>query len=169
MLKTDDKNRSYAYVDLEDIMIALHNTDDPFIKRELKALFKNESYNELGTIRISKNSETYKLMWDCHDIIKGDFLITVDMLSIAYTRASLEFNYEMRDRIFKYLNKYASNARLDKSNEELIQKIICDEKVMNYINKYNDLNEFINDPNRKKHDKSKKKTENKKIRSYVII
>lgn len=169
MLKTDEKNRSYAYVDLDDVIKALSIADDPSIKSELKILFQNENYTESGSVRISKHSEIYKYIYDCQDIVKGDFIINIDMLSLAYTIASLEFNYEMRDRIFKYLNKYASNARLDKSNESLIQKILCDEKVMNYIHRYSDLQDFINDPNRKKKEKSKKKVESKKIRSYVIM
>ena len=150
-------------------MASMQYTSDIEIKSELKNLFKNEAYNELGNIKISKESKIYQIMKECPEVIKGDFFINVDMLSEAYTRASIEFNYEMRDRLFKYINKYADNVRKDKSNENLIQKIICDDKVMNYIHKYTSLDEFINDPGRKKNEKAKKKNEKKKCRSYVMI
>ena len=65
----------------------------------LKKLFNQENFDE--KIRISKRSEAYKILKDT--VIDGDYFVTPSMLSDAYTRASLEFNYEMKDRLFKYL------------------------------------------------------------------
>ena len=64
------------------------------------------------------------------------------MLAEAFTRASLEFNYSMKDRLFKYLKKFIDNMAENKSNEKLKQKILCDEKVMEYIHKYNSFEDY---------------------------
>jgi hypothetical protein len=138
MLITDKKNRNYAFVTLEDIISSMEtaNYEDTL---ELKKLFKT---NEQDQVKIKKQSRVYDILKNSEKVINGDEYITSTMLASAYTRASVEFNYEMKDRLFKYLKKYLDNMAENKTNEKLIQKILCDDKVMEYVQKFDSFEEY---------------------------
>lgn len=166
MLITDRKDRSFAFVNLDDIIVSMEKGN---LKEKslLKPLFLMENLNERNNIRIKKNSEEYKILKKY--VKEGDYYINPSMLADSYTRASLEFNYEMKDRIFKYLKKYIDNLRENKTNEKLVQKILCDDKVMDYTYKYDNFEDYT------KHiigtrikQKEEKKVENKS-KSFVRI
>lgn len=169
MIKTDKNNRLYVFVSLEDIIKFLETTDDPDIKNQLKRLYQNEQYNELGYIRISKNSDVYKAMMEVGELINGDLFMNVQILSDAYTRACIECNHEMKSRLYKYLKAYDDNAIHNIDNSELLKIVLCDKKIMTYIHKYDSLEEFIQDPSRKKESVKTKKESRKKGRSLAII
>ncbi len=143
MLLTDKKNRNYAYISLDDIIESLEKSSElnDSEKKELKRLYYSQDYID-EKIRISKRSKSYQILKNCKNIIDGDTYINSTMLSVAYTRASYEFNYEMKDRLFKYLKRYFDNIAEGKSNEKLIQKILCDDKVMEYVHKYDSIEEY---------------------------
>lgn len=140
MLITDKKNRSYAYVSLDDILLAIESSSQND-SVELKKLFNSFDY-ENDKIRISKSSRVYGVLKNNPKIIDGDTYINPTMLAGAFTRASLEFNYEMKDRLFKYLKKYIDNMAENKSNESLVQKILCDDLVMEYIHRYDSFEDY---------------------------
>lgn len=140
MLLTDKKNRNYASISMEDILSAIEDSNE-IEAVELRKLFNSLNY-EGETIRIAKNSNAYKILKNSKNIIDGDTYINPTMLAEAFTRASLEFNYEMKDRLFKYLKKYIDNMAEGKTNEYLVQKILCDDKTMNYIHKFNSFEDY---------------------------
>ncbi len=140
MLLTDKKNRNYAYVSLDDILTSIECAKDEEA-RILKKLFNSFDFED-DKIRISKQSKSYKILKRMNNVIDGDYYINPTMLAEAFTRASLEFNYSMKDRLFKYLKKFIDNMAENKSNEKLKQKILCDEKVMEYIHKYNSFEDY---------------------------
>ena len=140
MLLTDKKNRNYAYVSMEDILSSIENSNDIEAK-ELRNLFNSLDYDN-DKIRIAKNSQAYMILKNANNIIDGDTYINPTMLSEAFTRASIEFNYEMKDRLFKYIKKYIDNMAEGKTNEHLIQKILCDEKTMDYVHKFNSFEDY---------------------------
>ena len=140
MLITDKKNRAYAYISMDDILSAIETSNDIEVI-ELRKLFNSLEYQN-DKIRISKNSNAYNILKNSKNVIDGDTYINCTMLSESFTRASLEFNYEMRDRLFKYLKKYIDNMAEGKDNETLVQKILCDNKVMEYIHKYESFEDY---------------------------
>lgn len=140
MLLTDKNNRSYAYAELDDILQCLENTDEANIN-ELTKYFHSLNYED-NRIRVSKRSKVYKILKNSSSVIDGDTFVTSTMLAESYARASLEFNYEMKDRLFKYMKRYVDNLCEKKSNENLIQKILCDEKAMEYMHKFNSFEEY---------------------------
>lgn len=164
MLITDKKNRNFAFVSLDDIITSMEKCEKENIE-VLKKLFNQENFEE--KIRISKRSEAYKILKDT--VIDGDYFVTPSMLSDAYTRASLEFNYEMKDRLFKYLKKYVDNLSENKENEKLIQKILCDEKVMTYLQKYESFEEYTKSIIGTRIKKYEEKKEEPKSKSFVRI
>lgn len=143
MLLTDKKNRNYAYVTLDDILSSLDRTSDlnDSEKKDLKKLYHKEEFDG-DKIRISKRSKAYKNLKKCSSVIDGDTYINSTMLAMSYSRASYEFNYSMKDRLFKYLKKYLDNMAEGKSNEKLTQKILCDDLVMDYVHKFNSFEEY---------------------------
>lgn len=168
MLITDKKNRDFAYISLNDILSAMEIANEEEIK-ELKKLFNLDDYNENNKIKISKNSKVYNILKNNDKVIDGDYYITPSMLSQSFTIAYLEFNYEMKDRISKYLRKYVDNIAEGKSNEKLVQKILCDEKVMNYIQKYESFEDYIEHIIGTRIDKNKQVVEEIKSKSFVRI
>ena len=143
MLLTDKKNRNYAYVTLDDILVSLDSVSNlnDSEKKDLKKLYYKEEFFE-DKIRISKRSNAYKILKKSSSVIDGDTYINSTMLALAYSRASYEFNYSMKDRLFKYLKKYLDNMAEGKSNVKLTQKILCDSLVMEYVHKYNSFEEY---------------------------
>lgn len=143
MLLTDKKNRNYAYVTLDDILVSLDSVSNlnDSEKKDLKKLYYKEEFFE-DKIRISKRSNAYKILKKSNSVIDGDTYINSTMLALAYSRASYEFNYSMKDRLFKYLKKYLDNMAEGKSNVKLTQKILCDSLVMEYVHKYNSFEEY---------------------------
>ena len=139
MLLTDKKNRSYAYAELDDILMCME--EDKANIDELTKYFHSLNYED-NKIRFSKRSKIYKILKDSPSVINGDTFITSTMLAESYARASLEFNYEMKDRLFKYMKRYVDNLAENKSNENLIQKILCDDKAMGYMHKFNSFEEY---------------------------
>lgn len=145
MLITDKENKNYAYVGLEDILTAITLATDEKIKQELSVLFKSESYNEVNKIRISKKSNIYKAIKNTKGVINGDEHITPSILSEALSRAIYEFNYDMKKKLLEYFRKFMDNLALNQSNELLVHQILCDEKVINYIRKYDSLDDYVNE------------------------
>lgn len=143
MLLTDKKNRNYAFVTLDDILVSLDSASDlnDSEKKDLKKLYHKEEFDG-DKIRISKRSKAYCHLKKCSSVIDGDTYINSTMLALAYSRASYEFNYSMKDRLFKYLKRYLDNMAEGKSNEKLTQKILCDNLVMDYVHKYNSFEEY---------------------------
>lgn len=166
MLITDKNNRGYVYVTLEDILSGIENIDDEKIKQELMILFKSETEND--TVRISKRSNVYKALSKC--IINGDEYIDADMLSRALTRSIYEFNHEMQDKLKKYFRMYMNNIENEKSNELLVHKILCDEKVIDYMREFDTFQDYEKYLiNKRLNKKSVKELPKEKGRSYVII
>lgn len=166
MLLTDKSNRNYAYVLLDDVLSCMENTDKNNLD-ELTKYFHSLNYED-GKIRVSKRSKIYGILKTSPNVINGDTFITPTMLAESYARASLEFNYEMKDRLFKYMKRYVDNMSENISNEKLIQKILCDEKAMNYIHKFNsfeDYTKYLIGTRIKKYEEEKKE----KNKSYVRI
>ena len=167
MLLTDKKNRNYAYVSLDDILVSLDSTSNlnDSEKKDLKKLYHKEEFDG-DKIRISKRTKAYRALKNCNSVIDGDTYINSTMLALAYSRASYEFNYSMKDRLFKYLKKYLDNMAEGKSNEKLTQKILCDDLVMEYVHKYNSFEEYAKHliGTRIKNEKVKVEVKN---RSYV--
>ena len=170
MLITDKKNRNYAYVTMDDILNTITISDENTAYK-LKNLFNSLDYND-DKIRINKNSEIYEIIKNSRNVIDGDTYINPTMLAHAYTRASIEFNYEMRDRLFKYLKRYIDNIAENKDNEFLVQKILCDDKTMNYVHKYEtfeDYTKYIIGTRIKKHSEQPVQKQETKNRSFVKI
>lgn len=164
MLLTDKSNRYYAYAELDDILQSMEDTDKNNLS-ELTKYFHSLNYVD-GKIRLSKRSKIYGILVSNPNVINGDTFVTPTMLAEGYARASLEFNYEMKDRLFKYMKRYVDNMAESVSNENLRQKILCDQKAMSYMRKFNSFEEYT------KHligTRIKKYNEEKKIKnkSYV--
>lgn len=140
MLLTDKKNRSYAYISMDDILSSIE-TSNELETIELRKLFNSLDYKD-DKIRISKQSKAYQILKNSDNVIDGDTYINPTMLAEAFARAAVEFNYEMKDRLFKYLKKYLDNISENKSNEKLVQKILCDDIVMEYVHKYNSFEDY---------------------------
>lgn len=170
MLITDKKNKDYVFVTLEDVMSALSEVDDKAAKEELKILFNKESYNEMNRIRVSKKSKVYEILKDCDSIIKGDEYIDSNMLAIALARSIYEFNHPMKQKLTQYFRSYMDNVKEQKSNEMLIHKMLCDEELIEYIRKYDKLEDFEKHLIDKQLRKKEVKKENpEKGKSYVMI
>ena len=168
MLLTDKKNRNYAFVTLEDILLSLESNSglNESDRKDLKKLYHKEEFDG-DKIRISKKSKVYHALKKCDSIIDGDTYINSTMLAMSYTRASYEFNYSMKDRLFKYLKRYLDNMAEGKSNVKLTQKILCDDLVMEYIHKYNSFEEYAKHLIGTRIKESKKEEIVIKNRSYV--
>lgn len=170
MLVTDKKNKNYAYVTLEDIITALAEIEDEEARDELKILFSKEAYNELDKIRISKKSKVYEALKKCDSIIKGDEYIDSNMLALALARSIYEFNHPMRKKLSAYFRLYMDNVKEQKSNEILIHKMLCDDELMDYMTRYDKLEDFekyLIDKQLRKKEITKENPE--KGKSYVII
>ena len=89
------------------------------------------------------------------------------MLAESYARASYEFNYEMKDRLFKYFKRYLDNMRAKESNEKLVQKILCDEKTMEYIHRYDSIADYTKHIIGTRIKANENKKEEVKSRSFV--
>lgn len=167
MLITDKKNRSYAYISMDDILLSIESSNQND-SEELKKLFNSLDY-ENDKIRISKSSKVYNILKNNHKIIDGDTYINPTMLAEAFARASLEFNYEMKDRLFKYLKKYIDNMAENKSNESLVQKILCDDLVMEYIHRYDSFEDYAKHIIGTRIKTKKEKKQEVKSKSFVRI
>jgi hypothetical protein len=75
----------------------------------------------------------------------------------------------MKDRLFKYLKKYVDNLSEKKENEKLIQKILCDDKVMTYLQKYESFEEYTKSIIGTRIKKHEEKKEEPKSKSFVRI
>ena len=170
MLMTDKKNRAYAYVSMDDVLSAIESCNELEVVT-LRKLFNSFDYDN-DKIRVPKNSVAYDILKRNKNIINGDTYINPTMLSEAFTRAAIEFNYEMRDRLFKYLKRYVDNMATNKDNEPLVQKILCDDKVMEYVHRYENFEDYTKHIIGTRIDKHKLKNKQKQKetnRSFVKI
>lgn len=164
MLLTDKKNRSYAFVELNDILSSLESANE-LDRKQLIKLYNSQNYED-DKIRISKRSKVYHILKNSN-IIDGDTYINPTMLAESYARASYEFNYDMKDRLFKYFKRYLDNMRAKESNEKLVQKILCDEKTMEYIHRYDSIADYTKHIIGTRIKANENKKEEVKSRSFV--
>ena len=103
---------------------------------------------------------------------KIDSIITADSLAIALSRSIYEYNHEMTKKLKKYFRNYIDSLVKKEDISVVVNLIIDDEGVMDYVNKYNSTDEYIDYLIKKRIDKKEdiKKEETKKTsKSYVIM
>lgn len=103
--------------------------------------------------------------------VKVNSIITADSLGIALSRSIYEYNHEMTKKLKKYYRSYIDSLVKEEDISIIINLIVDDREVMNYINKYNSTDEYIEDLIRKRLDKKEviKEEIEKTSKSYVIM
>lgn len=147
MIRKGEDN--FYLVSEKDLVIALQyayrNHDEKIIKK-LNLLFINiddtvtidqTNYHKINDLKLLDyllekvkipNYETYI----DHNVLKEGYIIS-----------KYEKNHEMNKKIYNYLTRYLNNEIDGIQNKVLTSEIVNDKKVLKYLKKYNNLDDFI--------------------------
>ena len=156
MIRLDKNDKKYVFVDYSDLMLgAVHASDNNKIdlaNKYLKIFTDNKIskehkvFNELKDhVKLRENSEEVKFLIEKVGIIDNRTYIDYNILKDALARSYYEFNHEMKNKLSSYFRKFVDNEINGISNTILIEEIINDKKLLEYIKKYDDFNEYLED------------------------
>ncbi len=177
MIRTDKKNKNYVWVDYTDIIHAISFANKE--KNQLMIDLLNDKFlnmdvqtnllNKKSMFKLKKSDKVYTYLKDCPLVEDYDTLINVNILKDALIRAYYEFNYEKKKKLSKYFRLFIDNEIRGIDNKLLIDEILNDKELLEYIKKYENFNEYIEDKinrniqndNIMYYDKNKEKIKNK--------
>ncbi len=145
MLKT--KN-GYKLISDKDLFISIeyavnHHLEDTlatlnqlFIDIEGSIIIKNEVYHKIDNKLLPFFLGDVKLKDD-------EIYIDINTLKEGYIISKYEKNSIMNKKIYSYLIKFINNEINGLTNDILIHEIINDRPLLNYLKKYENLEEFI--------------------------
>jgi len=145
LIKIDEKNENYVLLDGEDIIKASKtlSKNNPLYKSLIDFFSDFNSCDELGNYRLKKTSRLFNYIKSVEGVIYFKEYITLQTLSLALSRAIYEYNHEMKKKLTKYL-RALMDAKINDQEIEITKNIISnDETVMNYIEKYESLDDYI--------------------------
>ena len=156
-------------IESEDLVFAMDKAkkENDIILNDLMDAFLDMD-NSVSDTKLTVNSEIANYIKK----VKIDSIITADSLAISLSRSIYEYNHEMTKKLKKYYRNYIDTLVKEDDISIVINLIVDDKEVVDYMNKYNSTDEFINYLIKKRIDKKdiKKIDEDKKIsKSYVII
>jgi|GEM_PF-6667335 len=136
--------KKYIEVDIEEVLASIFRAKDinNDIYLKLKEMYINvDNVNENGKIELDRDSELTKFIV-CDDMI--------NKLSLALIRAMYDHNHEMRKRIEKHLRNLIDIEICKGDSFVVVDLIMADSELREYINKYVTFEEYINSKERKK-------------------
>lgn len=146
MIKTDNKNKNYVWVDYVDIIHALgcasREKNEDMIS-SLNELFLNVDEAENNSIKLKKTNKIYEYLIKCPMIKNYDTYIDKNNLKDALVRSYYEFNHEMKRKLSKYFRQFVENEIRGITNETIVNEINNDKELMDYIKKYESFDNFI--------------------------
>lgn len=154
MIRRDKQDESFVLVDYEDILMGAvaSSHENKELSINYMELFSNDSaikkedgsYTEYKkTRRLKQDSEEVKYLIDTVGVIDLRTHIDHNILRDALTRSYYEFNHEMKNKLSIYFRKYLDNEINGIDNTILKQEIINDKELLEYIKKYDDLDEYL--------------------------
>lgn len=145
MIKNDDKNEKYVLLDGEDIIKASKtlNKNDSLYKNLINFFSDFNSCDELGNYRLEKTSALFDYIKNVEGVIYLKEYITLQSLSLALSRAIYEYNHEMKKKLTKYLRALMDSIINNQEVETIKNIIASDDKLMNYIEKFDSLDDYI--------------------------
>lgn len=110
---------------------------------ELMDLFLDmNSINEEGNIVINNNSIANYILIK-NNIENECELVSINDLALSLARSIYEYNHEMRKSLQKYY-RMMIDAMINNNDIEIVSEIIMnDQKVIDYIKKYETLDDYI--------------------------
>lgn len=142
MLKTCSQDNNYALINIKDILSELVSKDSER-KDELLRIYQSSEFDENGDYHFKKDSKLYHYLKDRSNIINGDTYISFDQLARAFIIANYEHNYEIEKKLKKYCRYFIDSYIHQKNQDIVINMILDDEKVVNYITRFQSIDEFI--------------------------
>ena len=155
-------------VENEDLVLAMDKAkkeNNDILNDLMDSFLDMNNINENGEIEVS--SVLAKYITEA----KINSLITSDSLGMALARSIYECNHEMCKKLKKYFRNYIDTLVNNEDISVVVNIIMDDEELVNYINKYNSTDEYIKYLIKKRTSKNVKKTEDVKptSKSYVIM
>lgn len=167
------KENNYILIEPEDLIIAMQQAkkEKNNICIKLQDLFiSNNKINDQGLYKVKNNSDIYKYLKKVKGIIFEEEYITLDVIATSLARAIYECNHEMEKALKKYFRLLMDNKINKEDNKLVIDLILADQKVIDYIKKYDSFDDYIEAIIKKRIDKPKEeKQQTTKNRSYVIM
>lgn len=160
------KEKNYILVDHEDLVIAMDNAkreNHPFLNKLMDLFLDINSVTTDNKIIVKDKLATYIL--NMNNICIKEDLVSLESLSRCLSIAIYECNHEMKRTIQKYFRNLMDAEINHQDTSVIINIIMSDEKVMEYITKYEKFDDYIKLTIKKRLDKDKKE-QNK---SYVIM
>lgn len=170
MLKNTKKNILVEPEDLVTAMTKAKKEKNNFILSQLMDLFiEFEAISEEGYIKIKNNSLIADYIKNTKGVFSEDNFITPNILALALSRAIYEYNHEMKKVIQKYLVALM-DAKVKKEDPQVVINLILDdEKVANYIMKFTTFDDYIKDKQSTPIKETKQATQKVNNKSYVIM
>lgn len=143
----DDDN--YITISLSDILrgaIKAHKDGEEKISEELKGIYFKATTD---TFVFPKDLPLVKYL---EKINKEQSHVHIDsnILLNSLGIAKAKYNHEMEKKLNSYYQSYMDSIRDGVSDVDIIAKILADEKVVEFIIKNNNLDEYISDLQTKK-------------------
>lgn len=165
MIKNSEE-KGYVLVEYRDILKGIKVAAD-LHNEKVELLFKNlftdfdvedEIIEDINYKKIKKDSRIISFLKEHVGITEYE-TINYDILKDALTRATYEFNHEMKNKLYSYFRKFVDNEISGISNEVLIEDIKNDVYLFEYIKKYNSFSDYV----------EMKKNENEQIREKIKV
>lgn len=151
MLKIDSEDKNYIWVPSSDILKAViiaSKGDDEQLTNTLYTMFLSENYeseclNENGDRKVNINSDVGRFLLESNYFILYDTYINVNILGDALLRSMYAKDYKINKLLYGYYRSFIYNEINGESNEQIKKEIIENKELMEYIKKYENINDFI--------------------------
>lgn len=166
------QEKNHILIEPEDLIIAMQKAkvEQNDICLKLQDLFLGNEISDEGLYKVKKNTNIYKYLKTVNGIEFENEFITLNVLALSLSRSIYECNHEIEKLLKKYF-RLLMDAKINQENEKLVIDLIeHDEKVMEYIKKYDSFDDYIMATIKKRVDKPNiKEQQTTTNRSYVII
>lgn len=169
------KGKKFILIESEDLILAMQKAkqDGNNILYSLMDLFtSNNKVNDEGLFKVNSDSKVANYLKNIEGVVFEEELITPDVLGIALARSIYECNHEMEKSLKKYLRLLMDTIINKEDKKIVIDLIINDERLIDYINKYDSLESYLKQVIKKQIDvkvKESKEQQVTKNRSHVIM
>lgn len=152
MLKLDKNDDSFIIIDLNDIIKGLihaqkHDTKMAFKLQKLYVDTKTYSQDEKEIIKLDINNSSEKSIIDFLQTVpfikNWNKTINIDDLDRSYIIATVSHNHQMAKTLRSYIIKYYELIINQKDTTLFEEEIKSNEKIMKFIKKYENIDEFL--------------------------